>query len=67
MEQQWFTIRELAARLHLSTGTTHRLVKPFREHCHLAREGSHPRLVLWIPVAVALAIERQQERHRMTA
>jgi hypothetical protein len=61
--QQWFTVRELAARLHLAPFTTRQLVKPFREYCHLARQGSHPRRVLWIPLDVVLAIERQRAAH----
>lgn len=54
----WYTLREVAAVLHLRPRTTRRLLAPYRQRCHLAREGSHPRLVLWIPGAIVLELER---------
>ena len=56
----WFTVEDLASRLHLAVETARKLVRPFRARCHLARKGSHPRLVLWIPRDVVLKIERQR-------
>jgi len=54
----WYTLREIAAVLHLRPRTARRLLAPYRMRCHLAREGSHPRLVLWVPGAVVVELER---------
>ncbi len=51
-EKVWYTIRELAELLHLQPRTARRLVRSYRSRCHLARNGSHPRLMLWVPVDV---------------
>ena len=59
----WFTVREVALLLHVGRLTAWRLLRPYRERCHLAREGSHPRLVLWIPSAVVASL--RQERRAM--
>ena len=52
----WFTQAELSALLHVGDRTTRRLLKPYRKQCHMARHGSHPRLLLWIPAAVVTEI-----------
>lgn len=49
----WYTVKELASLLHRSPRTIGRLIRPYRDQCHLARQGSHPRKVLWIPLPVA--------------
>ena len=56
----WFTVREVALLLHVGRLTAWRLLRPYRERCHLAREGSHPRLVLWIPGAVVTELRRER-------
>ena len=48
----WYTVQELAELLHVGLLTARRLVRPYRSRCHLARSGSHPRRVLWVPVDV---------------
>lgn len=59
----WFTVGDVALLLHVGRLTAWRILKPYRDRCHLAREGSHPRLVLWIPSAVVQAL--RQERRAM--
>lgn len=61
---RWFTLHAVADRLHVGWLTAWRLVRPHRDKCHLARKGSHPRLVLWVPAEVVAEIERAQERKR---
>lgn len=51
--QTWYTVKQLGALLHRSPKTVRNLIQPYRDQCHLAREGSHPRKVLWIPRQVA--------------
>lgn len=60
---RWYTVSELADRLRLRPRTAWLLVRPYRDQCRLARNGSHPRRVLWIPSAVVRAIEKQRETH----
>lgn len=50
--QAWFTVGEVAGVLHVQRMTAWRLLRPYRERCHLGRAGSHPRRVLWVPLAV---------------
>lgn len=50
--QRWYTVEEVAEELHVRPLTAWRLVRPYRDRCHLARKGRHPRRVLWIPEAV---------------
>lgn len=57
-ERPWYTLREVAEALHLRPRTTRRLLQPFRQRCHLARAGAHPRLVLWVPAFVVLELQR---------
>lgn len=52
----WYTLAEVAAMLHVGTRTTRRLLAPYRDKCHLARKGQHPRLLLWIPGSVVTAL-----------
>lgn len=56
--KQWYTLAEIATLLHVSVRTAVRLVDPYRDrgYCHLARNGKHPRLVLWVPVAIVRQI-----------
>jgi lambda family phage portal protein len=49
----WYTVKELAAFLHRSPKTVRNLLKPYRDQCHLGRDGSHPRKVLWVPQLIA--------------
>lgn len=58
---RWYTVQELADRLHLRPKTVRRILRPYRDRCHLARNGSHPRLVLWVPLAVVLSIEKARK------
>jgi hypothetical protein len=58
---RWFTVQDLAVRLHLKPKTVRRIVRPYRDRCHLARNGSHPRKVLWVPLEVVRAIEKARE------
>lgn len=63
----WYTVREIALLLHVTRLTAWRLLEPYRARCHLAREGSHPRLVLWVPSAVVSDLRRdRRERWRAT-
>lgn len=48
----WYTVGEVAVMLHVQRITAWRLLRPHRDRCHLARHGTHPRLCLWVPVAV---------------
>lgn len=48
----WYTVGEVAVVLHVQRMTAWRLLRPYRERCHLARAGRHPRLYLWVPVDV---------------
>lgn len=50
--KQWYKRSEVAALLHVGERTTYRLLSPHRNRCHMARDGNHPRLVLWVPAAV---------------
>lgn len=59
-EKVWFTVEELAARLHVQRITAWRLLRPYRARCHLGRNGSHPRLVLWVPSAVVNEISAER-------
>jgi hypothetical protein len=54
----WFTVAELAERFHVEPITAWRLVRPYRARCHLARNGPHPRHVLWVPASVVEELER---------
>lgn len=56
----WYTLAEVAALLHVGIRTTRRLLAPYREQCHLARKGRHPRLVLWVPVEVFAEIRKKR-------
>jgi hypothetical protein len=58
---RWYTVRELADRLRLKPRTVWLYARPYRDRCRLGRNGSHPRLVLWIPADVARAIEKERE------
>ena len=49
----WYTVKELAGLLHRSPKTIHSLLQPYRSECHLGRQGSHPRKVLWVPQPIA--------------
>ena len=57
----WLTLAQVADALHVSTRWARELVRPYRDRCHIARRGDHPRLLLWIPHAVLtqLLAERQ--------
>lgn len=59
-EQRWYTVRQIASLLHLRPLTAWRLVRPHRSKCHLARNGPHPRLVLWVPATVVRALSRER-------
>lgn len=59
---RWVTLQQLAERCHVRPRTAWRLVRPYREACHLGRNGPHPRLVLWIPFEVVLLIEEERAR-----
>jgi hypothetical protein len=61
-EKPWLTLGEVAARLHVARMTAWRLLRPFRGRCHLARAGSHPRLVLWVPAEVLRELESERPR-----
>lgn len=65
-EKVWFTLGEVAATLHVSRLAAWRVLRPFRGRCHLARAGPHPRLVLWVPVAVVRQIEGARPRRSET-
>lgn len=54
----WYTLGEVAAVLHVARMTAWRQLRPFRAQCHLARAGTHPRLVLWVPADVVRQLER---------
>jgi hypothetical protein len=56
-EKAWFTLGEVAAALHVARLTAWRQLRPFRARCHLARQGSHPRLCLWVPAEVVRELE----------
>ena len=56
--REWYRVRDLAGCFHRSPRTIRRLVRPYRAHCHLDRDGRHPRKVLWIPRIVAKQIEK---------
>lgn len=60
---KWYTVADLAARLHVKPRTAWLAVRPFRRQCHLGRDGPHPRKVLWIPADVVRTIERRRETH----
>ena len=59
---RWYTVAAVAERLHVRPITAWRRLKPYRLRCHLARNGSHPRRVLWVPADVVRALERAQKR-----
>lgn len=61
MKKLWYTIHEVAAVLHVQRMTAWRLLRPHRARCHLARAGSHPRLVLWVPAQVVRQLEADRE------
>lgn len=58
---RWYTVLDLADQLHVKPRTAWGLVKPYRHRCHLGRDGSHPRKVLWIPADVVRSIEKGRE------
>lgn len=62
LEQQWFTVRDVAALLHVQRLTAWRLLRAHRSACHLARDGQHPRLVLWVPATVVDALRADRSR-----
>lgn len=57
--KQWYSVRQLANQLNRAPKTIRRLLRPYRPECRLAREGSHPRLHLWVPGHVAKALEEK--------
>lgn len=57
---RWYTVLDVADQLHVRPRTAWGLVRAYRHRCHLGRDGSHPRKVLWIPVDVVRAIEKQR-------
>ncbi len=59
--REWYTLAEIAALLHVGERTTRRLLRPHRSRCHLARKGTHPRLVLWVPVAVVTELREARK------
>ena len=59
-EREWFTVAEVAERLHVEHITAWRLVRPHRARCHLARNGPHPRLLLWVPASVLESLEESR-------
>lgn len=61
-EKVWFTVAEVAEVLHLQPTTAWRLVRPYRARCHLARNGRHPRLHLWVPLSVVEALKADRAR-----
>jgi hypothetical protein len=62
MNEKWFTVGEVAAMLHVQRMTAWRLLRPYRDRCHLGRAGSHPRRVLWVPVAVVEELRASRSR-----
>jgi hypothetical protein len=58
---RWYTVPDLAEQLHVRPRTAWGLVRPYRHRCHLGRDGSHPRKVLWIPADVVRSIQKARE------
>ena len=54
-----YTVKEIAAILHRAPKTVRALLKPHRAKCALAREGRHPRLILYVPESVVLLLESE--------
>lgn len=58
---KWYTVREMADRLRLRPHTVWLILQSYRDQCRLGRKGSHPRKLLWIPIEVVRAIEKQRK------
>lgn len=58
----WYTLKQLAGLLHRRPKTIRRLIRPYRDRCHLDRAGSHPRKVLWIPGDIAQKVAESIDR-----
>jgi hypothetical protein len=58
--QYWFSVEDLAALWHIKAQMVRLLLKPHRGRCHLARRGKRPERVLWIPVEVVRALDRER-------
>lgn len=61
---RWYTVRELAELLRVKPRTAWLKVRPYRDRCRRGRNGSHPRMVLWIPAEVVRVIEKGRETRR---
>lgn len=58
---EWYEAPKVADLLHVTRRHLQRLLTPHRDRCHLARDGRHPRLVLWVP---ALVVRQLREERR---
>ena len=54
--RRWLRVSEISELVHRAPSTVHKLVAPYRQRCLLATHGDHPRLHLYVPVAVARLI-----------
>lgn len=63
----WWCVADLAERWHVSPQMVRLLLKPYRGRCHRARRGKHPRLLLWVPLAVVATLDREREWRQVPA
>lgn len=59
----WWTLQELSARYHVGLRMVQDLIRPHRGRCHLGRRGKHPRMVLWVPLEVVRALDRERREN----
>ena len=58
--REWYPAPVVAELLHITRRRLSDLLAPHRERCHLARDGRHPRLVLWVPAPVVRQLRKER-------